>query len=153
MLQVTKRGLLGLLVLLGCATAVAGGAARSSPATQASVSIPPVTIAPTASPRSPSHAVSPQQKSPSDDVVITGQVKDVESNAYAIHLAEQVHGFTTITLGPGVQIVSVDGSPMTLQDIKPGNMIQSDGQAVGSDTVLATRIRVLPAPTTGGNRG
>ena len=153
MLQATKRGLLGLLVLLSCATVVAGCAASSSPATQASISAPAVAMDPTASPRSPSHTVSPQQKSPSDDVVITGQVKDVESNAHAIHLAEQVHGFTTVTLSPGVQIVSVDGSPMTLRDIKPGSMIQSDGQAVGSGTVLATRIRVLPVPTAGGNRG
>ena len=77
--------------------------------------------------------------------MITGQVKDVELNAHVIHLDGQVHGFSTVTLGSDVQIVSVDGSPRTLQDIKPGNLIQSAGQAVGSGVVLATKIRILPA--------
>lgn len=148
----SKRGLLGLLVVLGCAAVIAGCAAENEPATPAPISTPVATaagrlplIAPTA-PRNPtlSPPTVPQETAPAG-VVITGEVKDVEPDAHVIHLDGQVHGFTTVTLGSDVQIMSVDGSPRKLEDIKPGSLIQSAGRAVGSGAVLATKIRILAA--------
>jgi len=129
---VTRRGLLGLLAALVCAAAIAGCAAGCNSAALASIPAPVATATP--------------QRSTAEGVVITGQVKDVELDARVIHPDGQVHGFTTVTLSSDVQIVSADGSPMTLRDIKPGSMIQSAGQAVGSSAVLATKIRILPIP-------
>ena len=149
----SKRELVGLLAALGCAVVIAGCASGNGSATSAQISAPVATAIPRHPLATPTVSLNSRQPSPTasqesqdSGVVITGQVKDVEPNAHIIHLDGQVHGFTTVTLGSDVQIVSVDGSPRTLADIKPGNLIQSAGQAVGSGAVLATKIRILPAP-------
>ena len=80
-------------------------------------------------------------------VVITGEVGDVEASAHVINFNDQVHGFTTVAISPAAEIMTADGSPKTLRDIKPGTVIQASGSAIGAGAVLATRIRILPTPS------
>lgn len=79
--------------------------------------------------------------------MITGQAKEVSASARVITFAEPVHGFESVALAEGAEIVGADGSPRTLQDIKPGMVIQASGSAGGSGSVLARKIRILTGPS------
>ncbi len=71
----------------------------------------------------------------------------MEASARVITLVEPVHGLGSVTLTDQTKIVAADGSPRTMQDIKPGVVIQAAGTADGSGSVLASEVRILTAPS------
>ena len=84
---------------------------------------------------------------PTGQLVITGQVREVDARARVITLVEPVHGLESVALTDKTQVEAADGSPRTLQDVKPGVVIQAGGTAGGSNSVLASKVRILTAPS------
>ncbi|MCL4370563.1 MAG: hypothetical protein M1380_06615 [Chloroflexi bacterium] len=84
---------------------------------------------------------------PIGQLVITGQVREVDASARVITLVEPVHGLESVALTDKTQVEAADGSPRTLQDVKPGVVIQAGGTAGGSNSVLASKVRILTAPS------
>ena len=71
----------------------------------------------------------------------------METSARVITLVEPVHGLESIAITDKTQFVAADGSPSTLQDVKPGEVIQAAGTTGGSNSVLATTVRIFTAPS------
>lgn len=80
-------------------------------------------------------------------IVITGQVMDVSASARVILFTQPVHGIPAAALTEYTQIVSAEGSPGVLLDIKPGMVVQVVGRPGSSDAVLADQVRILTGPT------
>ncbi|MHB0870800.1 MAG: hypothetical protein ACYC66_10885 [Chloroflexota bacterium] len=145
--------LVGLLAVASCAgngAAPSGGPATATPGSSA----PGLT--PTVVPTRPSAdaTMQPSVGQGSGDaeqrpsmVVITGQVRDVSASARVITFVEPVHGIGSVALTDSTEIVGPDGAPRGLQDVKPGVVIQVAGEAGGSGAVLASKIRILTAPS------
>ena len=84
---------------------------------------------------------------PTGQVVITGQVRDVALSARVVTLVEPVHGLDRVAVTEQTKIEAADGSPRSLQDIKPGMVIQVAGTSEHTGSVLASLVRILTAPS------
>ncbi len=157
MLRMVARRWLGLIalavlavgtILTACAGGASGQPSGSAPASGLGVSpspaVTPAARQPERSPRPPSEAeVSRPPRTPGPAVTITGRVKAVAASARVIDFEEPVHGFSEVALLDETQIVGADGSRRSLQDIRPGTVIQASGAADGHGGILARTIRIV----------
>ena len=60
-----------------------------------------------------------------------------------IDLVEPVHGINAIAVEDKTEITSANGQRISLNDVKPGMVIQASGQADGNGAVLASKIRIM----------
>ncbi|MGE5620527.1 MAG: hypothetical protein ACM3US_14870 [Sphingomonadaceae bacterium] len=143
--------LLGLSVLASCTD---GDTSRSGSAVTATPRASVAGLSPTAVPTLPPATRQPgvgqgagngEQRSAM--VVITGQVRDVSASARVITFVQPVHGLSSVALTDVTEITGPDGGPRTLQDVKPGVVIQVAGEAGGSEAVRASKVRILTAPS------
>jgi hypothetical protein len=70
---------------------------------------------------------------------------DVSLSARIIVLEKPVEGFGVIAITEGSDLVSADGSEITLRDIRPGATIQASGHPGESDALIAYQVLVLDA--------
>ncbi len=135
-------------ILTACAGGAPGQPTASAPTSGLGMSPAPA-VTPTArqaerAPRPPSETeVSRSPRTPGPAVTITGRVKAVAASARVIDFEEPVHGFSEVALLDETQIVGADGSIRSLQDIKPGMVIQASGAADGHGGILARTIRIV----------
>ena len=74
---------------------------------------------------------------------ITATVIDVSLSLRVIFLKEPVDGFDSIALTEGSELISENGSVISLRDIQPGFTIQAFGKPGGSNALLARKVIVL----------
>lgn len=80
---------------------------------------------------------------PPQPTTITGRVMEVAAGARVITLVESVQGISAVTLTDGTEIVSADGDPRLLGDVRTGTVIQATGFVESPGSLLARRIRIL----------
>ncbi len=76
---------------------------------------------------------------------IEGGVVRVAVEARTITLDARAAPYTTLQLGEPVEIVGTDRKPLSVLDLKSGDLVRAEGTITGADTFRATRIAVLRA--------
>jgi len=81
------------------------------------------------------------------ETAVSGTLAQVHASARVLTLAEAVEGMRFVALTDATAVVNAAGAAGTWLDLQPGVAIQAFGSPVGTDTLLASRVIVLGAPT------
>jgi DNA-binding beta-propeller fold protein YncE len=86
--------------------------------------------------------------------VVEGGIAEVLFNDRALLLDQRAEPYPIVKLSDSVEIVGTDKQPLSLLDLRDGDVVRLEGQATGRDTFLAQRIvlmqraaRTLPTAT------
>lgn len=75
--------------------------------------------------------------------LIEGGVTDVLFDDRAVLLDERAAPYRTIKLSDVAELIGEDGRPISLLDLRSGDLISIQGQPTGADSFLAARVVVL----------
>jgi len=78
--------------------------------------------------------------SATDNVTITGTVQRGSTSARQFTLAEPQEGFATVALTADAALTSVDGTPLRIIDVLPGDRIRATGRPGNDATLLADEV-------------
>ncbi|MGC9468748.1 MAG: hypothetical protein ACP5HS_09160 [Anaerolineae bacterium] len=77
-----------------------------------------------------------------ESLSVAGTVEDASASARVITLVDAANGIRTIALTEECQLVSAEGATMTLNEVRPGMLVEASGQRGETGVLIASRVHV-----------
>lgn len=77
--------------------------------------------------------------------VVEGGVAEILFDDHTILLDQRAAPYSTVKLSDSVEMLGADQKPLSLLDLRSGDVIRVEGQVTGRDSVLAMRLTLLQA--------